>query len=118
MKKQHAGLTALAIAASMGAGLGAEVLPYRSSPGALLTHKGKGKRLTRNVSKLQLRGYPTIPGDAPDGYFWHRAPAGRQLYYLLQTAPGERREVYDAVNDRTIVYSGWGYAKPTYRPGR
>ena len=78
------------------------------------------KRLTkrqRSVSALQRSGWHETPCDAPAGYFWHRAPQGRQLYYLLKCAPSERRVVYDPVHDRSIIYSGWGYVKPTYAPG-
>lgn len=78
---------------------------------------GKGKRMTRDVSKLQLRGFAETPCDAPKGYFWHRAPEGKRLYYLLKDAPGERTVEYDERHDRSIIRSGWGYVKPTYAPG-
>lgn len=76
------------------------------------------KRARREPSRLQLRGWWEIPCDAPHGYFWHRAPAGRRLYYLLKTAPKPRIVVYDEANDRSIIKSGWGYVKPTYAHGR
>lgn len=77
----------------------------------------KGKRFTRDPSKLQLRGYAEPPCDAPDGYHWNRATAGNRLYYLVKSPPGEREAVYDEANDRTIIRSGWGYVKPTYAHG-
>jgi hypothetical protein len=79
--------------------------------------KRRAKKITRSVSSLQLRGWPETPCDAPAGYFWHQAPQGRRLYYLLKCAPGERHVEYDAKFDRSIIRSGWGYVKPTYAPG-
>lgn len=75
------------------------------------------KRARRDASRLQLRGWPGAPCEAPEGYFWHRSSGGRQLYYLLKKAPGERSVTYDAAFDRSIIRSGWGYANPTYAHG-
>lgn len=74
------------------------------------------KAARRDPSRLQLHAWATPPSDAPDGYFWHQSHGG--AHYLLKTPPGKRVEVYDEANDRTIVHSGWGYVKPTYRHGK
>jgi hypothetical protein len=75
------------------------------------------RRGGRSASTLQLHGWYKPPCEPPVGYFWHRAPLGRQLYYLLKLAPGPRRVEYDEVYDRSIIWSGWGNVKPTYAPG-
>jgi hypothetical protein len=74
---------------------------------------------THDVSKLQLRAYrkAEIRRDPPEGYFWHQSANGSDKWYLLKLPPGEGRKVYDEAFDRTILFSGWGYAKPTYQAG-
>lgn len=75
----------------------------------------KGSR--RDPGPLQMRGWPEIPCDAPEGYFWKRDTEGKRKYRLYALPPGERHVEYDAVFDRSIIHSGWGYVNPTYEPG-
>lgn len=115
-------LTLAALGALAAPSMGGVDVQRRESPiGDWLRANGKiaakGKRITRDPSKLQLRGWPSIPGEAPKGYMWHRAAGGKRLYYLLKAPHGERSVEYDEVHDRSIIRSGWGYVKPTYAPG-
>lgn len=74
------------------------------------------QRQRRDPSRLQLRGWPQIPCGAPYGYSWQQAAAGRRLWYLHATPPGAGRVIRDEANGRLIIFSGWGYVKPTYQP--
>ncbi len=56
------------------------------------------------------------PGTDYKGYFWKQDLAG-PAWRLYRNPPAEGKVTYDAVNDRSIVESGWGYVKPTYHHG-
>jgi hypothetical protein len=121
MKNRLALAAALALAAPSGGG--AVAVQRRDDYGPFtgwMRASGRGrpseKVIRRSISALQLQAWATPPCDAPKGYLWHLAASGRG-YYLLKAPPGERKVVYDAVNDRSIIYSGWGYVKPTYVHG-
>jgi hypothetical protein len=111
-----------ALAASIGPQIGGAEVVVRGEPFSdWLRANGKlrpaAKKIARSVSSLQLRGWPAIPCDAPEGYFWQRDLGSKMKYRLYKKAPGERTVEYDAVHDRSIIRSGWGYVKPTYAPG-
>lgn len=125
MNKQ---LLALAAMAALGAtALGTPPLVLRRSEavpdiGWVPPRRARGlpiasKRIRRNPSRLQLRGWPVVPCLAPEGYFWRQDDAGKRLWRLHAKAPGERRVEYDPIHDRSIIWSGWGNVKPTYAPG-
>lgn len=122
MDRKLLALAAMAALAAPSAGMPSIVLRRGEDVPNLGWAPPKGRvkvprKVRRDASRLQLRGWGAIPCDAPAGYHWHRAPMGRQLYYLLKKAPGERSVVYDEVFDRSIIRSGWGYVKPTYAHG-
>lgn len=118
-------MTAAALALAMGPSMGgASVIasPSRGGLGEWFKANGKSRwrgksRCTRDASRLQLRGWPTIPCDAPEGYFWKRNLTGKMKHRLYKLPPGERHVTYDEANDRSLIRSGWGYVKPTYAPG-
>lgn len=86
-------------------------------PRRIFGGKRPSRRQRRDPSPLQLRGWPEIPCEAPDGYFWHQAPGGKRRWYLVKTPPAVGSVHYDEHNDRSIIRSGWGYVKPTYAHG-
>lgn len=42
------------------------------------------RRRRRDPTRLLLCGFPEIPCTEPDGYFWKRDRAGKQLYRLYR----------------------------------
>lgn len=122
MKNRLALAAALAMSAPAMMG-GAVVATPRRDYGPLtdwMRANGKSrpsvKAIRRSISSLQLRAWAEPPCEAPHGYLWHLAASGLS-YYLLKAPPGERKVIYDEANDRSIIYSGWGYVKPTYEYG-
>lgn len=110
-------LAAPALAASPNFSAGPQSPRFGWDPRRIFGTSRPSKKQRREPSRLQLRGWHAIPCTAPAGYFWHQAAGGERRWYLLKEAPGVRKVVYDAHNDRSIIYSGWGYVKPTYAPG-
>ena len=79
--------------------------------------RARSQRQRRNPQRLQMRGWPEIPCEAPEAYFWKQNERSNEWrLYALPPLPGTR--TYDEVFDRTITVSGWGYVKPTYSHGR
>lgn len=117
-----AAMAGLAAGPMLGMGALYPVLRQERAPDIGYTPPRKWGRSRVKVSRrdpgpLQMRGWPEIPCDAPEGYFWQRASEGRRSYRLYKLPPGERHVTYDQLNDRSIIRSGWGYVKPTYAPG-
>jgi hypothetical protein len=114
-------LLTMAVAAALSAPAVASpaVLKHGGGIGDWFRSKGgrrMSKRAARSVSSLQLRGWKEAPCDAPEGYFWKQDTLGK-LWRLYAAPPMQGKRTYDPVFDRTIIYSGWGYVKPTYAPG-
>ena len=112
------------LTAAVAATLAAPAVAHASLPHGVFrdwSRSNGGRRLSsrvrRSVSSLQRRGWDTQPCDAPEGYFWKQDALGK-AWRLYALPPTQGRSRYDALFDRTIHTSGWGYVKPTYSPGR
>lgn len=89
MNKRLLALAAIgALAAPAMGGLSVDIVRGESAPNLgwkpPKSRHRQSWRAKRDPSRLQLRGWPKPPCEAPRGYFWHQAVLGRMLFYLLK----------------------------------